>query len=299
MDFGGFSKIQSPMIMPGIKKLKKGLANFLQDLKEPCKLPPQGAEEFDLGKSVENRSINCYRIGRGERKILFVSAMHGNEIGTAKLGYLLLDYLINTAYKNLTCFVVPCLNVDGFAKAREWRGYFSGAKGRTNSRNVDLNRNFPAMNFRSRSHILPKHGDAEKSKYRKEVLAGHASNLTLKNCGEFGGSEPEIKALMSLVEKESISVIFSFHNIGCDVMGGKDDFSKDLVRIYADKTGYETLEDAEWRKIGQTGTLKDWCDERDISFVEVEGSTRYGSDWKIQKPALEAVLNYISGMVKM
>jgi len=51
--------------------------------------------------------------------------------------------------------------------------------------------------------------------------------------------------------------------------------------------------DDDWEKIGQTGTAKDWCDDWGISFVEVEGSTRYGSDWKIQKPAIEAVLKYL------
>ena len=76
-------------------------------------------------------------------------------------------------------------------------------------------------------------------------------------------------------------------------MGGKDELSKKLVKIYAEKTGYIILGNDEWRKLDQAGTAKDWCDDQDISFVEVEGSTRYGSDWEIQKPALEAALEYL------
>lgn len=287
--------------MPKLKNFKKGLVNFLQDKKEPYKIPLSEIEKFSLGESIEKRPIYCYRIGCGERKIFFMSAIHGNEIGTVKLAYFLLGYLSlnEKKFRMLTCFVIPCLNMDGFEKARGIGGYFNGARGRLNAKNVDLNRNFPAPDFRSLSYVLPRNSKAGAFKYKREISpdSPEAKNINLlhfKNCGEFGGSEPETKALIDFIEKEKISVIFSFHNSGRDVMGGKDALSKELVKIYASETGYEVLEDAEWQKIGQTGTLKDWCDNRVVSFVEVEGSTPYGSDWKIQKPALEAVLEKLN-----
>lgn len=285
--------------MSKLKKFKRGLANFLQDKKEPHRIPQGGIAKFRLGDSIEKRPIYYYRIGSGGRKILFLSAIHGNEIGTIKLAYFFLDYLSRNEKKfgKLSCYIIPCLNVDGFEKAKGTAGYFKKSQGRLNAGDVDLNRNFPADNFRSRSCVLSGKNNLEASKYSREISAdapeAKSLNFSVKNCGEYGASEPETKSLIDFVKKEKISVIFSFHNSGRDVMGGKDDLSKELAKIYAKETGYEILEDDEYGKIGQTGTMKDWCDEKDISFVEVEGSTRYGSDWKIQKPALEAVLAHL------
>lgn len=285
--------------MPKFKYLKKGLVNFWHDIRDPLIIPPSGIERSSLGESVEKRPIDCFRVGRGARKVLFVSAIHGNEIGTIKLAHFLLGHLARNEIKfeKTIFFVVPCLNVDGFEKAKGIREYPRAIRGRLNARKVDLNRNFPASNFRSRCLVLPKEESPVIYKYRKEVSVDSekASNLDLaqKNCGDFGGSEPETKALVDFVEKEKISVIFSFHNSGRDVMGGKDELSRELVKIYAEKSGYEILEDEDWRKLGQAGTMKDWCDENGFSFVEVEGSSRYSSDWKEQKPALEAALKYL------
>lgn len=290
-----------------IKSLKKGFKNFWQDKKEPYRIPQNEIHNLCFGRSVEKRPIYCYKISRVERKILFVSAIHGNEIGTIKLAYFLLDYLNRNKnkYRKLGFYVIPCLNVDGFERASGIQGYFSGLVGRLNTRNVDLNRNFPAPNFRPSSYVLSKNNSTRAFKYSREISPNSSEaksikfsqNNKIKNCGEFGGSEPETRALIDLVENEKISFIFSFHSSGRDVMGGKDELSKELVKIYAKETGYEILDDSEWQKIGQTGTMKDWCDARGISFVEIEGPTRYGSDWKNQKPAAEAILEYLEGML--
>jgi g-D-glutamyl-meso-diaminopimelate peptidase len=293
-----------------LKYLKKGLVNFWQERNEPYVIPSSGIEKSSIGESVEKRPIHCFRVGRGERKILFVSAIHGNEIGTIKLAYFLLDYLSRNEkkFEKTTFFIVPCLNTDGFKKAKEIRGYFKERMGRLNTHGVDLNRNFPTSNFRSHCFVLPSKNSLGTFKYSKEIAIDgpEAKRLGLssveegkkgfpktKICGKFGGSEPETKALIDFIVKERISIVFSFHNVGRDVMGGEDQLSKELVEIYAEKSGYEIVEDDEWRKLGHTGTAKDWCDGRGISFVEVEGSARYHSDWKDQKPALEAVLEYL------
>src|SRR4030043_1231745 len=154
-----------------LKSLKKGFANFLQDRKEPCRIPQGNLEKLSLGKSVRGKTVSYYRIGNGARKILFVSAMHGNEIGTTKLAYRLIDHLRGNEnkYNELTCFVTPCLNVDGFEVAKGMKGYFKGGAGRLNAKNVDLNRNFSTPNFRNSSFTLPRESGAGSLKYRKEV----------------------------------------------------------------------------------------------------------------------------------
>ena len=79
-----------------------------------------------------------------------------------------------------------------------------------------------------------------------------------------------------------------FHNAGRDVMGNKSELSQRLVQIYSQNTGFRIVNDQEWAEMKQTGTALEWCELHDIAYLEVEGSTRWGSDWKIQKKALEA-----------
>ena len=85
-----------------LKKIKKALTHYLQDRKESYKIPPSGIEKFGFGESVEKRAIYCYRTGSGSKKILFLSAVHGNEIGTIKLAYHILDHLSRNEKKFVT-----------------------------------------------------------------------------------------------------------------------------------------------------------------------------------------------------
>ena len=66
----------------------------------------------------------------------------------------------------------------------------------------------------------------------------------------------------------------------------KDELSQRLVKDFAAKSDFRYVSEDAWRKLGQTGTIKEWCDENEIAYVEVEASSRYGSDWKNQKDAL-------------
>ncbi len=88
-----------------------------------------------IGKSVQGREIQRYKVGYGKIKVLLWSQMHGNESTTTKG---LLDFLNFLETENAldilgryTFFAIPILNPDG-AKAYT----------RTNANNVDLNRDF-------------------------------------------------------------------------------------------------------------------------------------------------------------
>jgi hypothetical protein len=88
-----------------------------------------------IGKSVLNDSIYGVKIGKGQKRILMWSQMHGNESTTTKAIFDLFntfainDSEINQILENCTIYFIPILNPDG-AKAYT----------RINANEVDLNR---------------------------------------------------------------------------------------------------------------------------------------------------------------
>lgn len=258
--------------------IKRGIYGYIQDKFEKMPSISSSLRPFLLGESVKKQSIKCYRIGNGITKMLFVFCIHGNEVGTVKLAY----HFLNWAYdhknqlNNYSLYVVPCLNPDGYKKARQNPDYFGGGSiGRFNENNVDLNRNFDTPSFKEKS------------------IWSFGKNYTESTevfCGIHGNCEPEIKALTKFIVNKEIQILFMFHNAGRDVMGNKNELSQKLTKIYSQKTGFRYVSDEDWAVLKQTGTAKEWCDLHSIAYVEVEGSTRWGSDWKKQKQAIETVI---------
>lgn len=86
----------------------------------------------DLGYSVQNRPIKLYQIGKGAKKILIWSQMHGNESTTTKA---LFDVLRNISDRKsnilnqVSISFIPMLNPDG-----------AEVYTRVNASNIDLNR---------------------------------------------------------------------------------------------------------------------------------------------------------------
>ncbi len=231
-----------------------------------------------IGKSVEGKSIYCYTIGTGKEKILFASGIHGNEVGTVKLAHFLANWLFekHAKYSRFTFFIIPCLNPDGYANALKNPDFLNGGNiGRFNARGVDLNRNFDTPSF------------------RKESLWSFGKNYseTRKvSCGEFGNSEPETKALTSFIKEAAINLLLIFHNAGKDIVGAYDPVSQKLAQQYAKMCGFRFFQEHEWTGFKQTGTAKEWCEQNQIHFLEIEGSTRWGSDFALQKRAIEELL---------
>ncbi|MFA6992016.1 MAG: M14 family zinc carboxypeptidase [Candidatus Gracilibacteria bacterium] len=238
---------------------------------------PLPEPDLSIGKSLKGKDIFAYKFGDGSRKILFMGGIHGNEVGTVKLMHKLIDYL-NESSKELQSkvYVIPCLNPDGHEIAKKSPDYFGGGRfGRFNANNVDLNRNFEAKSFSSKNNWF--FGNSNVSIY----------------CGESPLSEPESRLFAEFVKNNGISIVYSLHNRGKEVMGSKDNLAQKLTRDYAQKTGYKYISEEHWKSMKQTGTLKEWCENNNVSYVEVESGTRYGSDWKNQKNAIiEALNNY-------
>jgi hypothetical protein len=266
-----------------LSNYKRGLVGILLNNTERTLLPNSTIKKALIGKTVLEKDIFCYEIGSGKQKVLFVSAIHGNETGTVKLAYELIDFL-NTASTDLresfTFYIIPCLNIDGYTLARKNPEYFrDGRIGRLNANNVDLNRNFQTPSFKNQS-VYSSGKDY--------------SNHEVVYAGPHAHSEPETKSLTSFIERNGIELIVSFHNKGCDVTGNAISRSRELARMYAETIGFKYIDEQTWAALGQTGTLKEWSELKNIPYIEIEGSTRWGSDWKKQKRALLALIRLVS-----
>jgi predicted deacylase len=261
--------------------LKRGILGLIQNNFEKNPDILQEVKKYSIGKSAGGLEIDLCKIGSGSRKVLFISGTHGNETGTIKLAKNITNwlYIKKDNFPDFLFYVIPCLNPNGFALARRKPNYFGGGKiGRFNDNSVDLNRNFPVSSFKSESFWYRGKNYEESEKVY---------------CGPSGGSESETQALIKFIREKEIKIIFSFHSVGSDVISNRNIFAKEITQIYAQNSGFRLLGPECNYDRDFSGWLGEWCDQQDIAYIEVESSTRWGSDWEKQKKAIELSLNYI------
>ncbi|KAM9318296.1 carboxypeptidase D [Pholidichthys leucotaenia] len=118
---------------------------------------PSITKLHSIGQSVESRELYVMIISdnpdvheHGEPEFKYVANMHGNEVVGRELLLNLIEYLcrnygtnpeVTWLVNNTRIHLMPSLNPDGYEQAIE--GDKNGLKGRNNSNNFDLNRNFP------------------------------------------------------------------------------------------------------------------------------------------------------------
>ena len=246
------------------------------------RVPATSLSAITIGNSIKGNKIPAYKLGSGKKNILIVAGIHGNETGTVKLALNLLGWLESggARYKELTFLIIPCLNPDGYTEALLHPDYLRGGTiGRFNANGVDINRNFPTPTFQSRAHW------ARGKNYEEhvEVYSGEKPN-----------SEPETQALLNLIKKEKVEFIIAFHNAGSDVIGNKVKPSEEAAKLFSETSGFRFENNDEWMKAKRTGTLKEWSEINNIGFLEIEGSSRWGSDWRRQSGALKKVIDFLA-----
>lgn len=264
-----------------VGKVVRASKGILTNSTDSYKMIPRNILRTTIGRSVDGASIDVYKIGEGKKTILITAGIHGNEVGTVKLANQLINWLHTSTIKadDYTFFIVPCLNPDGFGEARNHPGYWSGGRsGRFNANEVDLNRNFDTPSFVS------------------DAAWNHGKNYSLKTtvfAGKKPFSEPETAAVRDFINDQNVKVWISLHNAGKDVANSNDELARKLAEIFASESGYKLHSESDWQNFKQTGTAKEWCDKQNVTYLEIEGSNRWSSDWPALKTAFEKTIKAI------
>jgi hypothetical protein len=160
------------------------------------RLAARGARVTAIGETVDGRTLHAVEIGaRAAPTTAIIAGIHPIEWIGVEVGFALLDRLVAEPPTDRRVVAIPLINRDGYAGVeddlvrgrRRWR--------RSNSRGVDLNRNF-ATHFR-RSRPRPtgwNHG------------------------GPAPGSEPEIAAVMATLRAAAPDRAVSLHSIGRKIL---------------------------------------------------------------------------------
>lgn len=205
-----------------------------------------------LATSHEGRSIRYATFGRGPRRVLWVGGIHGDEREGAHATAALAEAVVAEpgAIERVTLVIVEDLNPDG--TARHTRG---------NGRGVDLNRNFPAANFRPSVRV------------GREPL-----------------SEPESLALFELITGWQPELVLVAHAWRGAQFVNFDGPARAEAERFAALAGFELRESS---ALAPTpGSLGSWATERNLALLTLE--YQRGCDpvaaWEVTRAAILAVV---------
>jgi protein MpaA len=193
------SEIQLPGSVPQEIQNQKGIKKLCQEIKVFYQKQKWGkldhCEDIPFrvfGWSVEGRPLVSFEVGplQSAKKTLIQCAIHGDELPALPMCLRLIDEIRSGSKpmpKEMRIFIQPLLNPDGL---------LARVPTRTNSRGVDLNRNFPTLDWKDKAHSA-------------------WSLKENKNPRKFPGvsplTEPETQAIVSFIETEKPQKIISIH----------------------------------------------------------------------------------------
>ncbi len=215
-------------------------------------------------KSAGGREIELYSLEHLSSKetspILFIGGVHGDEPEGVRLTQDLLHWLqknhnVANPENVHPWIIIPCLNIDGYL-----------SKERTNANGVDLNRNFPSQDW---------HYEYKSARYFP---------------GDQPGSEPEVQALVKLIEEKSPCLIVHFHSWeACVVYTGHP--GKSAAEIIGRDTGYRISEDIGYPTPGSLGQYG-WLEKKiPVICVEAQEGCSLDSVWPTFGLGLQKLLN--------
>ncbi len=214
---------------------------------------PRGPRHTEVfGQSTEGKAIRATILGEGRETFLMLGVIHGNE----PLGAPLLERFIQRVEENpglahgIRLVVVPVVNPDGLAK-----------KSRTNARGIDLNRNFPATNWRaSRRH------------------------------GPHPGSEPETRAILKILRQFNPSRILAVHSpLSCVNFDGP---AEELARRMASVTPYPLRASIGYPTPGSLGSYAGIDMRTPIVTLELGRGASLSEAWTDAYPGLVAFVQH-------
>ncbi|MBP6965358.1 MAG: DUF2817 domain-containing protein [Armatimonadetes bacterium] len=189
------------------------------------------AGDQPIHTSVEGRPIEVLSFGEGERTILLMAGVHGDEQNGVAMVARLIDQLrsLDPAASRERIVVMPLANPDGFT---------SGT--RRNARGVDINRNFPTKDF-----------------VGTEDAPG----------GVEPASEPETRAILDVMERFEPSLIITLHEpLACVNYNGS--LAAPIAERMSECCGLEAKGDIGYPCPGSMGTYYGW--ERELPVITLE-----------------------------
>lgn len=185
-------------------------------------------------RSVRGRKISYYVFGSGEKTALVFGGIHGDETAGILLARKLIQSFRNLPKSSFSnrIIIIPMANPDGYL-----------AKTRKNAHDIDINRNFPAKDFNSKTN--PK-----SSRYG----------------GKYAASEPETKAIIALVKQYKPYIIISLHTpLGKVVHYGPSIKEAHLISKY---TGYSSTAEMGYKMPGSSEYY--FGEDKGLKWITVE-----------------------------
>lgn len=219
-----------------------------------------------VGYSRHGRPINAYYFGGSGVTTLYVGAIHGSEPSSQ---YILEDWIaeldanpgrIPSGHRVV---VVPSLNPDGVAMGS-----------RNNAAGVNLDRNFPTDDWKADIHS--------------------ADGFKKGGGGKKPLSEPESKAIASLVQQLRPRLMLSYHSQGGLVMGDPGALSERYAARYAAMVGFrDSTYGTSTETFGYpaTGLFEGWAYQKaGVPNIVVELTGHYTREFPRHREAFWAML---------
>ena len=200
----------------------------------------------DLGTPIELFASHSLEQLKGKRPLLLMGGVHGDEPLGVLLAQQTLEMLRRAeAEGEPLCpwVLIPCLNVDGYAKNT-----------RVNGRGVDLNRNYPSKSWSP---------DHEKERY---------------NPGPHAGSEAEVKAVVQLMTEIQPRLVIHCHSWKPMVVCAGPPGLKDAERL-SKSSGYEVKPEIGYPTPGSLSQYGWWDNKIPVICIEEADEETPKSVW--------------------
>ena len=224
----------------------------------PTMIRPTPRHEMrQIGTSVMGLPIIGHFFGSSGPKTLIFAAIHGDEPTSSQVTRHLIEHLVaqTERYIGRQVAVIPVANPDGLARQT-----------RTNARQVDLNRNFPAKNF----------AVGKKGRYFG---------------GEQPASEPETQSLILLIDDWKPDRIITIHAIARGKHGNNfDGPGEALAQMMSRHNEYPVLPSIGYPTPGSFGSWAGVDQQTPTITLELPSDATGDASWHECRDALLAVI---------